>query len=87
MQAKLTLSVEKDIVEKAKIFAKMHNTSVSQIVEEHLEKVVSVEQAELEELSPLTRSLLGIANGIPASKSYKEIIAEARTEKYKGIDK
>lgn len=82
MQTKLTLSVEKHIIEKAKLFAKMHNTSISQIVEEHLERVVAVEQSELSQLSPLTRLLMGSASGISTNKPYKELIAEARSEKY-----
>ena len=75
------------VIEKAKKYAKIHDTSVSQIVEEYLEKVVAKEQAELANFGPMTQSLFGVASGIPSNKSYKDIIASARAEKYQGIPK
>ena len=38
MRAKLTLMIEKDVVEKAKEYARGRNKSVSRIVEEYLKK-------------------------------------------------
>lgn len=41
MNAKLTLSLKKSIIEKAKEYAKGNNQSLSQIIESYLEKITS----------------------------------------------
>jgi len=41
MNTKLTLSINKSIIEKAKRYAKGNNQSLSQIIESYLEKVTS----------------------------------------------
>jgi len=41
MNTKLTLSLKKSIIEKAKLYAKSSNQSLSQIVESYLEKLTS----------------------------------------------
>jgi GTP1/Obg family GTP-binding protein len=56
--ARLTLSVDEEVVTRAKRFAADHGTSVSKMVQEYLS---SLEAApELENLPPVTRSLVGI---------------------------
>lgn len=39
MNAKLTLSVDEKVVKKAKAYAKENDTSVSQLVEEYLDRI------------------------------------------------
>ncbi len=41
MTTKLTLSLKKSVIEKAKLYAKGNNQSLSQIVESYLEKITS----------------------------------------------
>ena len=41
MNTKLTLSLNKSIIERAKLYAKGNNQSLSQIIESYLEKVTS----------------------------------------------
>ena len=41
MNTKLTLSLKKAVVEKAKEYARLNNQSLSKIIESYLEKVVS----------------------------------------------
>ena len=41
MNTKLTLSLNKSIIERAKRYAKRNNQSLSQIIESYLEKVTS----------------------------------------------
>lgn len=41
MTTKLTLSLKKSVIEKAKEYAKGNNQSLSQIIESYLEKIIS----------------------------------------------
>lgn len=41
MSTKLTLSLKKSVIEKAKKYAKINNQSLSQIIESYLEKITS----------------------------------------------
>lgn len=41
MTTKLTLSLKKSIIDKAKEYAKKNNQSLSQIIESYLEKIIS----------------------------------------------
>ncbi|POY35361.1 hypothetical protein C3K47_14950 [Solitalea longa] len=61
MDSKLTLSIKKEIIEKAKQYAKLQNTSVSKLIENYLSKV-SADSKDLssEALSPLVKELSGV---------------------------
>jgi len=81
MDTKLTLSLKKKTIDKAKQYAKNHQTSVSQLVEKYFESIVTQERMELSELGEITRKLMsGPAFG--GSLSAKELIRDARAEKY-----
>jgi uncharacterized protein (UPF0333 family) len=81
MLTKLTLTIEKDVIEKAKEYAQQKNKSVSRIVEEYL-KNISQNRTNLafdhQLKSPITDSLVGMFedNG----KDYKTMLEEARSE-------
>ncbi len=45
MQTKLTLTIDKNVVEQAKEYAQRKNRSVSRIVEEYLENIASQDKA------------------------------------------
>jgi hypothetical protein len=59
MDAKLTLSVDKDVIEKAKTYAKLHKVSLSHIIENYLLTLTQKEKSFLEP-SPLIKSLSGV---------------------------
>ncbi len=61
MDVKLTLKLDKEVIERAKRFAKRYNTSLSKMVERYFEQVTKEEEEGPEELTPLVRSLYGIA--------------------------
>lgn len=83
MSTKLTLTVEKSVIEKAKDYAKSQERSLSNIVEEYLKSLTNQEEiAEDLEISPMVNSLWGSVKGLPDSKSYKELIEEGLTKKY-----
>ena len=57
--AKLTLSVENTVISRAKQFAKLHGTSVSELVETYL-SAVSESEARTSRPTPIVNSLRGI---------------------------
>jgi hypothetical protein len=83
MNTKLTLSIEQEVIEAAKDYAKRHGRSLSNIVEEYL-KAISNEKSfkEKRELSKIVKDLKGSLSLPNESKSYKEILEDALIEKY-----
>jgi dsDNA-specific endonuclease/ATPase MutS2 len=77
MDTKLTLSLDKDIIEQAKKYAKKQNISLSKLIESYLNKV-SMEDRETPEISPLVKSLSGVLplpKGLDPKKSYGNFLA------------
>jgi len=60
MNAKLTLSLDKQIISSAKKFAKKRGTSISRMVEEYLEETTDKKKRGDVNASPLVRKLGGI---------------------------
>ena len=48
MDAKLTLNVDKTIIEKAKVYAKSHKVSLSHLIETYLAAIVSKSNKDVE---------------------------------------
>jgi hypothetical protein len=61
--AKLTLSVDEAVVERAKMYAAREGTSVSRLVEAYLGLLAQPARASREELPPITRRLAGALKG------------------------
>lgn len=59
MTKKLTLSVEKEIIERAKKYAKSKGRSLSDIIEVYLKVLTSDEEKSKAETASLTKSLRG----------------------------
>ncbi|MGB0409330.1 MAG: DUF6364 family protein [Opitutales bacterium] len=79
MQTKLTLRVEAALVRKAKLLAKKRGTSVSRIFAEYISK--QTENLPLEELPPVTASMLGVVNQ-PGAKVDESDYLEHLEERY-----
>ncbi|MCC5831223.1 MAG: hypothetical protein JJU36_17425 [Phycisphaeraceae bacterium] len=81
---KLTLSADKDVIEKAKQLAKERGTSVSAMFSQFVENMASADQgpAPRDRLGPITRKAMGLVK-LPPDKSYRELIEEAIIERYK----
>ncbi|MEO0552041.1 MAG: DUF6364 family protein [Bacteroidota bacterium] len=82
MSTKLTLTVEKEVIEVAEAYAKEKGQSLSEMVENYL-KLLTTEKRQLKpgQLSPRVKCLRGIiktANPI----NYKEVLAEELAKKY-----
>lgn len=83
MATKLTLTVDKNIIEEAKKYAKLQGRSLSNLIEEYLKSLVKKENEPEEfEISPIVKSLWGSVKPEPESKSDKEILGDAILEKY-----
>jgi hypothetical protein len=73
MTRKLTLSVDSDVIERAKRFARKRGTSVSQMVETFLE--LASRPAEKADDPPVLRRLRGSLKGVDAA-SYRRHLRE-----------
>ncbi|MCL2435463.1 MAG: DUF6364 family protein [Lentimicrobiaceae bacterium] len=79
MNAKLTLNLNKNTTEEAKIYARRNNVSLSKLIESYLNSLVKPPSTK-KKISPLVESLTGIipnAN-IEERKEYRDYL----TEKY-----
>ena len=86
MDTKLTLKLDKIVIEKAKIYAAEHKHSSSFMVENYLKAVTSMEKKESNTeiiISKFVNSI-SIGNGeIPADFDYKKERQDYLIEKYK----
>lgn len=81
MNTKLTLTVEQQIIEQAKKYAKKRGRSLSNIVENYL-KVLTKDKDDSEiEITPLVKSLSGVFK-VPKDFDYKEELSKGLSEKY-----
>ena len=74
MQAKLTLSLEKDVIEQVKEYAHRQHKSLSKLVENYLRLAVRKEDA-IEKLPPIVASLAGSLPMTVSDKGRDEITA------------
>ena len=80
--SKLTLSVDKDIIEKAKVYAQHRGKSLSGMIEDYLKLVLRLSDMDDEkELPPITASLQGVIS--LENRDYRDIYEEALLEKHK----
>lgn len=82
MNTKLTLTLEKEVIEMAKKYAKAKGQSLSEIVENYF-KFVTVQRVQIKEkqLSPKVRKLKGILK-TDSNLDYKQILTEELSKKY-----
>lgn len=69
MPSKLTLTIDKEVVESAKVYAKEHGRSVSELVENYLRKLAGSKKSEGKK-SPVVNRLLGSIK-LPDNFDYK----------------
>ena len=61
MDTKLTLKLDKEIIERAKLYARNNNTSLSKLIENMLSRMTSSNEDDVK-ITPLVESLSGIIN-------------------------
>lgn len=81
MDTKLTLSIDKDVTRKAKVYAKSNRRSLSDLVENYLKLLTKNSAVEDSEYTPRVKSLLGCIT-LPEDFDYKKEMADYLTKKY-----
>lgn len=85
MTTKLTLSIDKEVIEQAKEYAQKRNKSVSGMVEEFLKIVSSSEESIVNEFlfqSELTDSITGLFASEYKGEEYSSLLEDALVEKH-----
>jgi hypothetical protein len=62
MNTKLTLRLNDNVIERAKVYARNHNISLSKMIESYLDRLTKQNEEEKKEVSitPLVESLSGV---------------------------
>lgn len=79
MTTKLTLTVEKSVIERAKSYAKKTGRSLSEIIENYLATIT--EESNNSELSPRLRKLVGVVE-LPQDFDEKDELRSAMEKKH-----
>lgn len=83
MSTKLTLTIDKSVIEEAKRYAKSQGRSLSNLIEEYLKSVSSKDDKSKDlELSPITKSLFGSVKLKDENIDYKKIIEDEILKKH-----
>ncbi len=83
MDTKLTLKLNQEIIEKAKIYASQKKVSLSRIIENYLNSLTNdFKNDSSVEISPFVKSLSS-GKKIPADLDYKKEYSERLMNKYK----
>lgn len=70
MDKKLTLSINSQVIQQAKEYAKSKNTSLSKMIEAYFETIIDSE-VDTNEITPLVKSLSGVGT-LPKDFNYKK---------------
>lgn len=81
MNTKLTLTIERKVIERAQEFARSKGHSLSEIVEIYLKTITTEDPDKYSEDAPITKSLRGSFNA-PSNYDYKKELSEALRKKY-----
>lgn len=81
MDAKLTLRLDDNVIERAKVYARNHKVSLSRMIESYLDNITKQKEEETV-ITPLVESLSGVID-LPADFDYKKEYDDYLSEKYK----
>lgn len=82
MNTKLTLTIEQEIIQRAKEYAKERNRSLSDIIENYLKTLTKESKSEnMKKLNPVVKSLKGSFK-MPKNMDYKKELRNRLEEKY-----
>ena len=84
MDSKLTLKLDKTVIEQAKQYAKEHQTSLSRLIENYLAVLTKLKKGKSDdiEISPFVKSISSSVK-LPEDFDYKKEIGNILSEKYK----
>ena len=80
MDTKLTIKLDKNIIEKAKKYARQKNISLSRMIESYLNTITRESKSDVE-ISPLVKSLSGVVS-LPDNFDFKTDYTVYLSEKY-----
>ena len=81
MNTKLTLTIERTLIEKAKRYAKGKGRSLSDIVENYLKVIIKEETTKVIDPTPIASSLRGSFKA-PKEFDYKKELSKGLSKKY-----
>lgn len=82
METKLTLRLNDEVIERAKVYAKKHKISLSKMIESYLDSITSQKNDEKKiAITPLVESLSGVIS-LPSDFDYKKDYREFLNDKY-----
>jgi hypothetical protein len=81
MNTKLTLTIEKSVIEKAKRYAKEKERSLSDLIENYLKAITKEKKTEMARDTPIVQSLKGSFH-VPDNFDYKKELTESLSKKY-----
>lgn len=85
MVTKLTLTIDEDVIVKAKKYAQKKNRSVSKIVEEYLKNVSeleSIKSTKIDYDAKITKSIVGMFKKEYAGQSYDDLLVSSLADRY-----
>lgn len=82
MTTKLTLTVEKKIIDRAKRYAQNTGRSLSDLVESYLDNITKAESGQMDELPGDIKKLFGAVN-IPSELNHKKEIRKVLSNRVK----
>ena len=81
MKAKLTLTIEKDVIAEVKEYAKQKGLSLSEMVENYFVLITRTSKTGVVELTSTVKSLKGSFN-VPEDFNYKDVLSEQIAKKH-----
>ena len=81
MDTKLTLKLDKEIINRAKLYAESKKISLSKLIESYLQ-LLTKESSTTDKISPLVESLSGVIE-LPKNLDDKDDYTDYLTKKYK----
>ncbi len=82
MDTKLTLKLNQEIIENAKVYARNKKISLSRLIETYLQALTSEESKSEFEISPFVKSI-STGKSLPSDLDYKSEYTDFLMEKYK----
>jgi hypothetical protein len=83
METKLTLRLNDNVIERAKIYANSHKISLSKMVESYLDSITQQKEVgKKTSITPLVESLSGVID-LPSDFDYKKDYRDYLEQKYK----
>jgi hypothetical protein len=85
MDTKLTIRLDSEIIERAKKYASDQKISLSKLVETYLDSISKSKPDESDDIqiSPLVKSLMGVAGSLPEDYDYKKEYRDYLDQKYR----